>query len=289
MSQSITNAFVQQFSRNIHLLSQQMGSMLRPAVRIEMVNAKRAFFDRLAPTEMQLKTSRHAPAPLVESVHDRRSVTLEDWGWGDIVDREDKIRMLISPESEIARNAVMAAGRRIDSTIVAAFTAAADEGQFGGTSTAFPAGNTIASGGAGLTVGRIREVKRRMDSNDVRDMGRYWAVSAQALEDMLEQTEITSSDFAMVKALVMGDVNTFLGFRFVRVSDTILPIDGSLDRSTFAWQMDQMGLALGMDIKTEMKRRPDLWGTPLNVEVTLTVGAVRIEDAGVFQVLVREV
>jgi len=288
MSQSITNAFVQQFNRNIHVLSQQMGSKLRGLMRTTDVNAKKAFFDVLAPTEMQQKTSRHQSAPLVESVHSRRSVDMTDWGWGDIVDNEDKIRMLISPESEIARNAVMSAGRKIDALVVAAFIAAADEGQFGGTPIVFPASHTIASGAAGLSVSRVREMKRRLDSADVPDEGRVWVISAQALEDLLEQTEATSSDYANVKALVHGEIDTFLGFKFVRLSDSILPIDGSLDRSTFIFQQRMMGIALGQDIKTEMKRRPDLWGTPLNIEVTLTGGGVRIEDAGVYRVLVRE-
>lgn len=288
MSQSITNAFVQQFNRNIHVLSQQMGSKTRGLLRVQSVNAKKAFFDILAPTAMQTKPGRHAKAPLVESVHSRRSVDMVDYGWGDIVDREDKIRMLINPESEIARNAVMAAGRQIDEVVVAAIIAAADEGQFGGTAVAFPPANKIASGGSGLTVSRVREMKRRLDHADVADDGRVWLISAQTLEDLLSETPITSSDYNTVKTLAKGDVDTFCSFKFVRISDTILPIDGSLDRDTYIFQRDMMGLALGADIKTEMKRRPDLWGTPLNVEITLTVGAVRIEDAGVFQVLVRE-
>lgn len=290
MSQSITNAFVQQFNRNIHLLSQQMGSKLRPFVRVKEVNAVKAFFDRLAPTEMQQKPGRHAKAPLVESDHSRRSVTLTDWGWGDIVDDEDKIRMLIDPSSEIARNAVLAAGRRIDRTIIEAFTADADEGQFGGTTVPFPSANKLFFGdGTGLTISKLREVKRRLDEADVPDEGRVWVVSPQAIEDLLETTEVTSSDFNTVKALVQGEINTFMGFTFVRVSPSLLPIDANKDRSTYVFQRNMMGLAIGREIRTEMKRRPDLWGTPLNVEVTLSIGAVRIEDAGVFEVAVREV
>jgi hypothetical protein len=45
MSSQITTAFVQQYSANIQMLSQQMGSLLRDKVRLESVVGKNAFFD----------------------------------------------------------------------------------------------------------------------------------------------------------------------------------------------------------------------------------------------------
>jgi len=41
MSSQITTAFVQQYSANIQMLSQQMGSLLRDKVRVESVVEKR--------------------------------------------------------------------------------------------------------------------------------------------------------------------------------------------------------------------------------------------------------
>ena len=46
MSINVTTAFVQQYSANVQMLSQQMGSLLRDAVRVESVTGKNAFFDR---------------------------------------------------------------------------------------------------------------------------------------------------------------------------------------------------------------------------------------------------
>jgi len=290
MSMTITEAFIQQFNRNVYLLSQQDGSKLRGKVRTEMVNAKKAFFDRLAPTRPQRKVSRHQDTPLVEQVHSRRAVGMEDWVAADIVDDEDKIRMLIDPGSLYAQNFARGMGREMDTTLVTAFTADAEEGQFGGTTVTFPAGNTIASGGTGLTVAKVRQIKRLFDAADVRDDGRVFVVSAQAMEDLLEQTEITSSDYNTVKALVQGTIegNYWMGFEWVRLSDDILPIDGSLDRSCFAYQRDGVGLAIGMDMRTEMDRRPDKMNG-LQVMVRASFSAVRIDDDCVYEVLVREV
>ena len=47
MSTQITTAFVQQFSSNVQLLSQQRGSVLRKAVSEESVTGEKAFFDQI--------------------------------------------------------------------------------------------------------------------------------------------------------------------------------------------------------------------------------------------------
>ena len=58
MSSQITTAFVQQYSANIQMLSQQMGSLLRDKVRVESVVGKNAFFDQVGSVTAQLKVSR---------------------------------------------------------------------------------------------------------------------------------------------------------------------------------------------------------------------------------------
>tara|TARA_X000001382_G_scaffold32315_2_gene21178 strand:+ start:3123 stop:3290 length:168 start_codon:yes stop_codon:yes gene_type:complete len=47
MSTQITTAFVNQFSANIQMLSQQMGSKLRDTVDVETVNGERAYFEQI--------------------------------------------------------------------------------------------------------------------------------------------------------------------------------------------------------------------------------------------------
>ena len=43
MSTQVTTAFVQQYSANVQMLSQQMGSRLRDTVRVESMTGKNAF------------------------------------------------------------------------------------------------------------------------------------------------------------------------------------------------------------------------------------------------------
>ena len=137
MSVQITTAFVRQYHSNVVHLSQQKGSRLRMGVRVEMVNGKSAFFDQIAATAARKRTSRHADTPRMDTPHKRRRVTLDDFDWADLVDSEDKIRMLNDPASEYAEAAAMAMGRSIDDAIIEAADATSYTGEDGATSTAF--------------------------------------------------------------------------------------------------------------------------------------------------------
>jgi hypothetical protein len=65
MSTQITTAFVNQFSANVQMLSQQMGSLLRSAVDEESVTGEKAFFDQVGSAAAVKRTSRHQDTPLV--------------------------------------------------------------------------------------------------------------------------------------------------------------------------------------------------------------------------------
>ena len=114
MSVQITTAFVNQFSSNVALLSQQRGSILRAAVSEESVTGEKAFFDQVGASSAVKRTSRHGDTPLVETPHSRRQVTLDTYEWGDLIDDSDKVRMLIDPTSTYAQAAASAIGRSMD-------------------------------------------------------------------------------------------------------------------------------------------------------------------------------
>lgn len=79
MSIQITEAFVQQYRANVYHLSQQKGSRLRKAVRVEIVNGKNAYFEQLGATAARARTSRHSDTPRMDTPHSRRRVSLTDY------------------------------------------------------------------------------------------------------------------------------------------------------------------------------------------------------------------
>lgn len=281
MSAQVTTGFVQQYSANVQMLSQQKGSLLRDAVRVEAMTGKNAFFDQVGSATAQKRTTRHGDTPQMDTPHARRRVSLVDYEYADLIDDQDKVRMLIDPTSSYAQAAAFAMGRAMDDEIIAAATGTAFTGETGSTSTALPSGQQIANGGTDMTVAKLREAKKIMDLASVDpSIPRYIAVSPEQIDALLGDTNVTSSDFNTVKALVQGDVNQFMGFNFI-VSNRLAK-SGNI-RSCFAWAEDGMALAIGKDVNARIDERADK-GYATQVYYCMSIGATRMEEDKVVQI-----
>lgn len=290
MSNQITTAFVEQYSRNVSMLSQQMGSKLRGTVDVETITGKHAFFEQIGVTAAQKKLSRHGDTPQIDTPHDRRRVSLDDYEWADLIDDSDKVRMLIDPTSSYAKAAAAAMGRSMDDVIITAFNAAADTGVSGGTSVALPSGSKFATSNQtdGLTLAKLRSAKKFFDANDVDpSLARYIVCGAQQISDLLGDSTITSADFNTVRALVQGEIDTFLGFKFV--TSNRLPFDATNtdDRLCFAYTEDAIKLAIGKDVQAKISERADK-SYSTQVYYCMSVGATRMEENKVFQIPCNE-
>lgn len=286
MSVEITTAFVNQFSSNIQMLSQQMGSLLRNAVDVETVNGEKAFFDQVGSAAAVLRTTRHADTPLIDTPHSRRMVTMSDYEYADLIDDQDKVRLLVDPTSTYARAAAAAMSRAMDDVIIAAAFGTSLTGKDGTTSTAFDSNNQIAVGAAGLTLAKLIEAKEILDSNDVDpSIPRYIAVSPKQITNLLDDPEVTSADYNTVRALVKGELDTYVGFKFITTNR--LPLDGSDDRRVFAWAMDGIKLAIGKEPTARIDERADK-SYATQVYYCMSVGATRMEEAKVVEIICDE-
>jgi hypothetical protein len=287
MSTQITTAFVNQFSSNVQMLSQQMGSLLRNAVDVETVNGEKAFFDQVGSAAAVLRTSRHADTPLIDTPHSRRMVTMSDYEYADLIDDQDKVRLLVDPTSTYSRAAAAAMGRAMDDVIISAALGTALTGKDGGTSTSFAtATNQIAAGATGLTLAKLIEAKEILDEGDVDpSIPRYIAVSPKQISNLLNNTTVTSADYNTVKALAMGEINSFVGFNFIVTNR--LGVDGSSARRVFAWAMDGIKLAVGREPTARIDERADK-SYATQIYYAMTLGATRMEEKKVVEVLCTE-
>lgn len=311
MSMEITEAFVQQYTANVFHLSQQKGSRFRPAVRMEMQVGKRAFYERLGATAAVKKLSRHSDTPLVDSAHSRRAVTMEDYEWADLVDEQDKIRTLIDPANPYAQAAAWAMGRSMDDVLIAAMRGNAYTGENGTSTQALPLAQKLMAHTDGtpgtptnLNVATLRRTKAVFDAADVDpSIERFFALTSSQLTALLKETEVTSSDYNAVKALVQGEIDTFLGFKFIRterlVNETIaynnstgavLASGGTAlvnPRHCLAWAKDGVLLSVGKDMQGKIDPRVDK-SYAMQVYACMTIGATRLEDAMVVDVACAE-
>lgn len=311
MSFQVTTAMVNQFNANVFHLSQQKGSRLAGLVRVESQKAESAFYDRIGSVSAQKKVGRHSETTYQDVPHSRRMIALEDYFFADLVDKEDKLRLIMSPESEYAKAAANALGRAKDDVIIAAALGSAYSGKAGATAVALPSTQKIVAtdgataGGTGLNVLTLRLVKKKFNKNEVDTQGLVMVVSAEQLDDLLGETTVTSSDYAAVKALVDGDVNSFMGFKFIRserlpvlagtVSFTVA--DGTYgsgagtstanSRRCFAFQKDGLLLAMAQDVMSKIEPLPTKHYSN-QVYCSMGLGATRLEEEKVVEVLVRE-
>lgn len=277
MSTQITVAFVQQYKANVLLLSQQRGSRYRNTVMTEMVTGKSAFFERVGEVSMVIATSRHDDTPQIDTPHSRRKVDLATYRWADLIDNADKVRMLIDPQSPYANLAAMAAGRQMDDVLLDASIGNAFSGETGATTVALPSAQKIASASAGLTVAKLIAAKEIMDEGDIDPMvPRTIAVRPDGMTDLLSTTQVTSSDYNTVKALVQGQLDTFMGFKFVM--SNLVPSGKAI-----VWSKNAMALAVGSEPQVRISERPDKnYSTQVFVE--MNIGATRVEDEGVVEI-----
>ena len=286
MSSQITTAFVQQYSANVQMLSQQMGSLLRDKVRFESVVGKNAFFDQVGSVTAVEKTSRHSDTPQIDTPHARRRVSLSDYEFADLIDQQDKVRLLIDPTSSYAQAAAMAMGRAMDDVIISAALGTAFTGETGSTSTSLPSASKIAEAGTdGLTIAKLRTAKEKFDLASVDpSIPRHIIVGPRQITDLLGTTEVTSSDFNTVKALANGEINSFLGFNFI-VSNR-LSIESS-KRKVIAFASDGITLGVGKDVEARIDERADK-SYATQVYYCMSIGATRMEEEKVVEIKCHE-
>lgn len=305
-----------QYAANVYHLSQQKGSRFAPLVRKEMVNGSAEFFDTLSVATAQAKNATRASAtPNLNIVHDRRMVVPSIYEWATIVDRQDKLNQIHNPESEYAKSAMMSLGRKMDDVIIAGALHASLGGETGTVSNYI--GNSgmcasVASSAiANLNVNALKAAKLIMDQNEVEGQ-RYFALRAVDLQNLLADSTVTSFDYNTIKALVMGEVDTFLGFKIIRSERLIAP-SASMDNNTFKFstttglydgsgtQISSSyssyktcfafagdGIILGMQegTKTKIEERFDM-SYDIQVYASMNFGAVRMEEAKVVPVIVK--
>lgn len=283
MSVEITTAFVEQYSSNIDLLSQQKNSRFQMCIRNESQTGESAYFEQVGATDVQEAVSRHDDTPRMDTPHARRKVSLRTFRWADLIDNADKVRMLIDPASTYAMSAVMAMNRKRDDLIIAAALGTAYTGAAGATAVTLPSAQKVVANATGLTIDKLRSAKEILDAADVDpDMARYLAVNAATLKDLLATTEITSSDYNVVKALVAGQVDTFMGFKFVQSQR--LTLDANGDLQNIAWAQDGILFSAGNGgTQTRISERDDK-NYSVQVFRQETFGATRMEEAKVVEI-----
>lgn len=283
-------AYIQQYNNTIYLLAQQMDTRFRAAIMVDSNwTGSAKFYDQYnQDTAVELMT-RYADTPTQLPDFRRRMVTPRYFVSSTLEDPKDALQMAIDPKSTMMQAKMAAFNRTTDDIVISAMGGTAYTGQTGTTPVTFPTANKIVynqfTTGNGLTKAKVLASKRILDANEVEPTDRFLAHTAAQLEDLLNTTEVTSSDYNVVKALVQGELKTWCGFAFIH-SERLLT-DAASNRLLYAWQRAAVQLAIQKDIEGRVDERADknfAW----QVYMRMCMGSTRLEEGRIVQIACTE-
>jgi hypothetical protein len=279
MAQGISSAFVTLFDAEVKQAYQGqrlLSGLVRERQNVEGSTVK---FPKIGKGSATLRVPQTDVTPLNIS-YSQVTATMSDYNAAEYSDIFHQAKVNFDERRELVQVVSGSIGRRMDQLVLDALAAS---------STSLTVSNDIGGTDTNLNLTKLRTAKRYLDKNNVPADGRCFLVSAAGLESLLGETAITSADFNSVKALVNGEIDTFLGFKFTMIGDRSeggLAIDASLDRVCFAYHRDAVGFGIGMNMKTEINYVPEK--TSYLVNGMFSAGAIAIDDEGIVKITCRE-
>lgn len=264
--------YAQAYSQNIMQLAQQKYSKLLNTVFIKPnVKGKTFFQDQIGEWSMSTKGGRNVVTPNNDPKLARRMGTMIDYHDNRLLDRGDELRSISDPKSSYTIAAARSLGRKIDDVIIAAALGTSNTGETGSGTAATP--STVSVTADSLSLKNVAAAKLALDDADVEEEDRYLVINPTLLSSALQEEKMSSADYAVVKALVNGDINTFMGFNWI--TSTRLSQQSGL--VGLVYQKYAMCLAMAAQPLVRTDERKDL-SYSWQIYYELNVGAVRLEE-----------
>ena len=121
-----------------------------------------------------------------------------------------------------------------------------------------------------------------LNANDVDPSDeKFLIIGSQQLSDLLNTTEIKNADYNSVKALVQGQIDTFLGCKVIR-SERLGTVSEGV-RKCLLYTKTGIGLAIGRDVMSNIDVLPGNHYAK-QLYFSLSMGASRLEESKVVQI-----
>jgi len=277
MAQNVTTAFVTLFESEVKQ-AYQAEALLRGTCRTRTgVQGNTVKFPKIGKGVATVRIPQTDVTPL-NVTYSQVTATMSDYIAAEYSDIFHQSHINFDERRELVEVVSKSIARRMDQIIIDALNASS------GASTV---ATSVGGAGTNMNIEKLRATAKAMNEKNVPSEGRYLLMHASQLDAMLGETEITSSDFAAVKALVRGEVNTFMGFNILTMGDRD---EGGLPkpstRTCFAWHKDALGYAESMAQKSEINYVPEK--TSFLVSSMFSAGAVAIDDEGIVKISCTE-
>jgi len=278
MAINVSTAFVDLFDSEVKQ-AYQAESLLRGTMRTRSgVAGNTVKFPTIGKGVATLRVPQTDVTPL-NITYGQVTATMEDYIAAEYSDIFQQSHINFDERSELVQVVSKSIARRMDQICIDALNAAT--GTSAVATTVGPGGNTD------MNIEKLRATAKALNEKNVPSEGRYLLMHATQLDSLLGEQEITSQDFAAVKALVQGEINTFMGFNILTMGDRD---EGGIPkpstRTCFAWHKDSMGYAESMSQKTEVNYVPEK--TSFLVSSMFSAGSVAIDGEGIVKIACTE-
>jgi len=273
MAQGITNAFVQLFDAEVKQAYQGARKLAGVTRERNNVEGSVVKFPKIGKGVATVRVPQTDVTPL-NVTYSQVSATMSDYIAAEYSDIFHQAKVNFDERRELVQVVGNAIGRRMDQLVIDALNAA---------SSPSTVGTDIGGSGTNLNLAKLLAAKKALDAKNVPAEGRCMLIHANGLSALLDETELTSSDFATVKALSQGEIDTFLGFKFIMLGDRDeggLPLPST--RTSFAFHRDAVGLGISMSQKSEINYVPEK--TSFLVSSMFSAGAIAIDDEGIVKI-----
>ena len=275
MSKNLTTSAVIEFDSEVKHAYQQSGKLRECVTTRTNVVGESYKFARMGKGLANQKATQADVTPM-DIDHARQTATLANWNAPEYTDIFDAAEVNFDEKQELASSIGQALSRRLDQIIIDTMSGVT----YSTTPANIDQGYQIAAGGAQFTVAKVLEASKALTDRGVPEEDRYIAFTAEDRQNFLNETEVGSFDYNSVKALVNGQIDTFLGFKFKTIETRD---EGGLpSNKAFAWHKSAVGLAIGIDIKTEINYIAQKTSWLCNG--MLKAGAVAREAAGLVEI-----
>ena len=277
MAQSVTNAFVTLFESEVKQ-AYQGEALLRGTMRTRQnVQGNTVKFPKIGKGVATVRVPQTDVTPLAVT-YSQVTATMTDYNAAEYSDIFHQSHINFDERRELVQVVSKAIARRMDQICIDALNAA---------SSPSTVATSVGGAGSNMNIEKLRAAAKALNENNVPAEGRYLLMHASQLDALLGETEVTSSDFATVKALARGELNSFMGFNILTMGDRD---EGGLPkpstRTCFAWHQDSMGYAESMSAKTEVNYIAEK--TSFLVNSMFSAGAVAIDDEGIVKISCTE-
>ena len=277
MAVGVSNAFVQLFDAEVkqaYQAQRALAGVVRERTNVEGSQVK---FPKIGKGTATIRVPQTDVTPLNVS-YSQVTATMSDYIAAEYSDIFSQQKINFDERRELVQVVSGAIGRRMDQLVIDALS---------GSGTSLTVATTVGGAGTNMNLAKLLEAKELLDTGNVPAQDRCMLIHASGLAALLDDTKIASSDYAAVKALVQGQLDTFLGFKFITIGDRD---EGGLPkpstRTCFAFHKDAVGMGIGMNQKTEINYVAEK--TSFLVASMFSAGAVAIDDEGIVKISATE-